>query len=127
MCHFTDQTTEAKLSKFDLVVLYSIRAKMGIIKSIYIKAFIKKNKKNKFSKQDFFFRFFFRFNLFLFLRWFLIAKFSKQPQPDKIYERYHKNGKDACTYKYFTQWKGYPLNLGSHESHRAIFHNYRTC
>ena len=34
MCHFTDQTAEATISKFGLGVLYSIRMKMGIIKSV---------------------------------------------------------------------------------------------
>ena len=38
--HFTDQTTEATISKFGSGVLYSIRMKMGIIKSVLIKAFI---------------------------------------------------------------------------------------
>ena len=40
----TDQTTEATISKFGSGVLYSIRMKMGIIKSVLIKGFIlKKN------------------------------------------------------------------------------------
>ena len=38
--HFTDQTTEATISKFGFDVLYSIRMKIGIIKSVLIKAFI---------------------------------------------------------------------------------------
>ena len=38
--HFTDKTTEATISKFGSGVLYSIRMKVGIIKSVLIKAFI---------------------------------------------------------------------------------------
>ena len=40
LCHFTDQTTEAAISKFCLGVLNSIRTKKGINKSVLIKAFI---------------------------------------------------------------------------------------
>ena len=36
---FTDQTTEATISKFGSGVLYSIRMKIGIIKNVMIKAF----------------------------------------------------------------------------------------
>ena len=39
LCHFTDQTLEATNSKFGLRVLYSIRTKMEIIKSVLIKNF----------------------------------------------------------------------------------------
>ena len=37
---FTDQTTEATISKFGSVVLYSIKTKMRNIKSVLIKALI---------------------------------------------------------------------------------------
>ena len=37
--HFTDQTTEATISKFGPCVLYSIRMKMEIIKSVLIRGF----------------------------------------------------------------------------------------
>ena len=47
LCHFTNQTAQATLSKFGLGVLYSIAMKMGIIKNVLIKAFI--IKKNFFS------------------------------------------------------------------------------
>ena len=42
MFHFTDQTTEATIFKFGSGVLHSFRMKMGSIKSVLIKVFIKK-------------------------------------------------------------------------------------
>ena len=42
--HFTDQTTEATISKFGPCVLYSIRMKMEIIKSVLIRGFFYRNK-----------------------------------------------------------------------------------
>ena len=45
--HFTDQTAEATISKLGSGVLYSIRLKMWIIKSVWMKAFIKKKIKKK--------------------------------------------------------------------------------
>ena len=47
--YFTDQTTEATISKFGSGVLYSIRIKIGIIKSVLIKNLIKKKLKLFFS------------------------------------------------------------------------------
>ena len=38
MGHFTDQNTEATISKIDLGVLYNIRTKIGFIKSVLTKA-----------------------------------------------------------------------------------------
>ena len=59
--HFIDQTTEATISKFGSGVLYSIRMKMGIIKSVLIKGFIlKKNEKNFFSLSALYFKDLFR-------------------------------------------------------------------
>ena len=46
--HITHQTKEATISKFGSDVLYSIRMKMGIIKSVLIKTFFF-NKKTFFS------------------------------------------------------------------------------
>ena len=64
MRHFTDKTTEATISKFGSGVLYGMRMKVGIIKSVLIKAFIlqKKFKKNFFSLSALYFKDFFRFN-----------------------------------------------------------------
>ena len=45
----TDQTTEATISKVGLSVLYSIKTKMRIIKSVLIKGFLFKKKPLFFS------------------------------------------------------------------------------
>ena len=83
--HFTDQTIEAAISKFDLGVLYSTRMKMGIIKSVLIKEFIlkkyKKLKKKFFSLSALYFKDLFRFNPLqtdfdTFLRQFHMGKFN---------------------------------------------------
>ena len=42
--NFTDQATEVTISTFGSGVLYSIRMKMGTIKSLLIKASVKKKK-----------------------------------------------------------------------------------
>ena len=63
MRHFTDQTTEATISKFVSSVLYSIRRKMGIIKSVFNTALIKK-KKLFFSLSALYFKDLFHFNKF---------------------------------------------------------------
>ena len=60
--HFTDQPTEATISKFGSSVLYSIRTKMGIIKSGLIKAYIKQT--TFFSLSALYFKALFHFNPF---------------------------------------------------------------
>ena len=62
--HFTDQNTEVTISKFGLGVLYSIRMKMGIIKSVLIRGFIIKKLKKKFSLLALYFNDLFHFNPF---------------------------------------------------------------
>ena len=61
LLHFTDQTTEATISKFGSDVLYSIRMKMGITKSVLIKGFFF-IKKRFFFLSALYFKDFFRFD-----------------------------------------------------------------
>ena len=83
MRHFTDQTTEATTSKFDSGVLYSIRMRMEIIKSVLIEAFFL----NFFSLSALYFKDLFRFLPYLdtSIRVVLVNAIIK-------------TGKDACTY-----------------------------
>ena len=53
--HFTDQTTEGTISKLGSSVLFRIRMKMEIIKSVLIKAFIRKKLRNVFFSISFVF------------------------------------------------------------------------
>ena len=100
--HFTDQTTEATISKFGSGVLYSIGMEVGIIKSVLIKGFMKK--KSFFLCQLCILKI--GFGLILPIRAVLI--------------NYHKKRERRL----HLQYKGFPLYLGSHESHHASFHNY---
>ena len=98
-----NNTTEALISKLGKGVLYSIRMKMGIFKSVLIKAIIKKN--------------FFLYKLCILKICFVINPF--QTDTGFIDERFHINGKDACT----NGKRAFPLPLAPHESHHASFHN----
>ena len=107
--HFTGQNTEATISKCGSSVLYSIRMKMGIIRSVLLQAFIKQN---CVSLSAWYFKDLFRFNPF--------KTYFDTSIRTVLIKTIIKTGKDACT----LQYNGFSLYLGSHESHHASFQTY---